>query len=407
MERRYGWLILALTLGLVFIWNQPGFGSGFALYEAGARASALGGAMVARADDPSAIFYNPAGITQLEGLRVMGGISPIIPNTDVVTRLGPVSTGNHMKDKVFFPPHFYVSFHVPSSPLWLGLGVFSPFGLGVEFDSGWPGRFNNIKTSISSVNINPTVAVKITDYLAAGAGLDFMFFTFEQRRALPVPFLGAQDTMIKAESVGYGVNAGLLFKPTDYFSAGVSYRSQVRQKLNGDVAFAPASFLNTDVEGKVILPDMIFTGVMFKPIKQLSVEAGFIYTRWSLFRQLDIHFANALGTLSEKKNWRDVWRVQLGVEYRAADWLDLRAGYVYDQEPIPDEFADYIVPASDRHYFSFGPGFRWRQWTLDLSYTIMLMADRTINNSQTLGVLPSTYQNRYAHILGLSLGYRF
>ena len=181
----------------------------------------------------------------------------------------------------------------------------------------------------------------------------------------------------------------------------------MRQNLQGRATYTPASLLNADAQGKVILPDMIFTGVMFKPMKSLSVEAGFIYTRWSLFRQLDLHFNNPLGTLSEVKNWRDVWRVQVGVEYRAADWLDLRAGYAFDQEPVPDQYADYIVPASDRHYFSFGPGFRWRHWTLDLSYTFMFMADRTINHSQTLGVLPSTYENRYAHILAFSLGYRF
>jgi long-chain fatty acid transport protein len=139
----------------------------------------------------------------------------------------------------------------------------------------------------------------------------------------------------------------------------------------------------------------------------VAVEIGVIYTRRCRVRQLDIKFNNALGTVSEEKNWRDVWRVQVGVEYRAADWLDLRGGYYFDQEPIPDKYADYIVPASDRHYFSLGPGFRWRRWSLDLSYTFMFMADRAIANSRTLGVLPSTYQNRRGHILGFSLGYRF
>ena len=407
MEQRCRRLIPTLALVLICLWSEPGFGSGFALYEAGARSSALGGTMVGRADDLSAIFYNPAGLTQLPGFRVMGGVSLIMPNVDVATRMGPVSTSNHMHDKVFFPPHLYLSYQIPSSPLWLGLGVFSPFGLGVEFNPNWPGQVNNIKTTISSININPTVAVKITDYLSVGAGLDFMIFTFEMRRILPLPLLGPQDTTIKADSLGVGGNVGILVKPTDYLSLGVSWRSQVRQNLQGRATYTPASLLNADAQGKVILPDMIFTGVMFKPMKSLSVEAGFIYTRWSLFRQLDLHFNNPLGTLSEVKNWRDVWRVQVGVEYRAADWLDLRAGYAFDQEPVPDQYADYIVPASDRHYFSFGPGFRWRHWTLDLSYTFMFMADRTINHSQTLGVLPSTYENRYAHILAFSLGYRF
>lgn len=324
----------------------------------------------------------------------------------MVTQFGPATTRTHLKDNPFFPPHFYLSYQIPVAPVWLGLGVFSPFGLGVEYNSNWPGRFNDIKTSISTVNINPTVAIQLTNYLAVGAGLDLMFFHYEMRRALPLPLLGVQDTTVKGDSLGYGANVGLHFKPTDYFSAGISYRSQVRQNINGTATFSPASILNTKAQGKVILPDMIFTGVMFKPLKPLSVEVGFIYTRWSLFRQLDIHF-NTLGTLSEVKNWRDTWRLQLGVEYRAADWLDLRAGYAFDQEPIPDEFADYSVPASDRHCFSLGPGFRWKDWTMDLSYTFMFMADRTINYSQVQGFLPCAYQNRYAHILGLSLGYHY
>jgi long-chain fatty acid transport protein len=265
MRRQCRRLIPPLALALICIWHQSGFGSGFALYEAGARAGALGGAMVGRADDPSAIFYNPAGITQLPGFRVMAGFSPIIPNTDITTRVGPVSAATHMQDKVFFPPHFYLTYQVPASQLWLGLGVFSPFGLGVEFDSAWPGRVNNIKTSIGSVNINPTIAAKITDYLAVGAGLDIMVFTFEMRRVLPIPLLGFQDTEITAESLGFGGNVGLHFKPADYFSAGISYRSQVKQKLHGSATFNPTGLLNADVRGDVTLPDMIFAGIMVRP----------------------------------------------------------------------------------------------------------------------------------------------
>ena len=405
MKWRWLWQVLVLVLAAVLGGPQPSCGSGFALYEAGARARALGGAVVGRADDLSALFYNPAGITQLPNLQAMAGFTAILPSTEIVTHPGGINQHNHMKENAFFPPHFYLSYQVSKS-VWLGLGVFSPFGLGVEFKPGWPGSINNIKTTISTININPTVAVKITDYLSAAAGLDIMYFDMEMRRVLPLA-TGFQDTTLKGDSFGIGFNLGLHFKPVDYLAVGISYRSQVKQDVHGDATFAPASNLNCDFQGSTILPDMIFTGVMIKPIKPLTLEVGFIWTHWGLFRQMVFNFKNPLGTLIEQKNWRDAWRLQMGVEYKATDWLDLRAGYVFDGEPIRNGFADYIVPASDRHYFSFGPGFRWRMFTLDLSYTFMFMADNNINQSAALGFLPSKYQDRHAHLFGASLGVKF
>jgi len=406
MPRRYRWLILALALAPVFLWQQPGLGSGFALYEDGARASSLGGAVVGRADDLSALFYNPAGITQLPGLQVMAGFTAIMPNADLATHLGPFTAQNKMKPDVFFPPHLYGSYQV-SQRLWLGLGIFAPFGLGVEFNPNWPGRVNNIKTAISSLDINPNIALKVTEQLSLAAGFDAMYFNFYMRRALPLPVLGFQDTSLKGDSWGYGFNTALHFKPADFLALGISYRSQVRQSVPADARFTPASVLNADAQGSVILPDMIFTGLMARPIPRLSLEAGFIWTHWQLFRQLDFKFNNPLGTLSEPKHWHDTWRWQFGAEYRVADWLDLRAGYAFDQEPIPSRYADFIVPGSDRHFFSVGPGFRWRQFTLDLSYTYMFMADKNITSSNAFGFVPATYQDRHAHLLGVSLGYKY
>jgi len=143
-------------------------------------------------------------------------------------------------------------------------------------------------------------------------------------------------------------------------------------------------------------------------MQQLSVEGGVIWTHWDLFRRLDIKFSNALGTLSESKQWQNTWRGQLGVEYKALPWLDLRAGYALENEPMPDRLADYLVPTTGRrHNFSAGTGFHWRAMTLDLAYTMVLMMDRTVNNSQALGVLPSDFQGRRSHVVVMSWGYKF
>jgi len=394
----WGWLILAPASGL---------GSGFALYEAGARSSALGCAVVARADDLSAIFYNPAGLVQLPGFQVMGGLAFIIPRVEIVTQSGGVDTRTLMDSRVAAVPHFFTSCQL-TDRVWLGLGLNSPFGLGIRFNDTWPGNANVIKAAIQTLNVNPTVAVKITDYLAAGCGLDVMYFNFTMKRQLPLPFLGPQNLHVGGDTWGVGFNLGLHLKPRDDISLGVSYRSQVRQEVEGPALFYPYNALNTRASGSIILPDTIFAGIMVRPLEKLSVEAGFIWTRWSLFRNFDLKFYNVLGTLSERKDWHDTWRGQVGVEYRALPWLDLRAGYALENEPMPDRYADYLVPTSDRrHNFSFGPGFRWRSMTIDLSYTLAYMPDRSVNTSLATGVLPSTYQDRLNHEVVCSLGYKF
>lgn len=406
MHRR-GWFFLVAAWGWLIMTPASGLGSGFALYEAGARGSALAGAVVARADDLSAIFYNPAGLVQLPGFQVMGGFSFIIPRNEIVTHSGGADIHTLMESWVSPVPHFFTSYQL-TNRVWLGLGLNSPFGLGVKYPDTWPGNANIIRATIETLNLNPTAAVKITDYLAAGGGLDLMYFNFNMTRMLPLPFLGPQKFHLEGDTWGVGYNFGLHLKPRDDISLGISYRSQVRQKVEGPAQFQPYNSLNASASGSIILPDTIFAGIMVRPLEKLSVEAGAIWTHWSLFRNFDLKFENALGTLSEGKNWHNTWRGQLGVEYRALPWLDLRAGYALENEPMPDRSVDYLVPTTDRrHTFSCGTGFRWQAMTIDLAYSLVYMPDRTVNNSLTAGVLPSTFQGRLNHVVVFSLGYKF
>ncbi len=407
MGKKSRWCSLVAALGWLFVGSGPGHGSGFALYEGGARSSSLAGAVVARADDLSAIFYNPAGLVQLPKIQIMCGFTTFIPRAEIVTHLGSEAKTNQLQSSASFAPHFFASYQA-SERVWLGLGLNSPFGLGIQYNSNWPGSSNIINASIQTLNLNPTIALKVTDYLSVGAGLDIMYLALKLKRVLPLPLVGPQTVDLQGGSWGLGFNLGLLLKPLDYLSVGVSYRSQVRQQVEGTARFRPFGPLDADASGSIILPDEIFAGIMVRPLKQLSVEGGVIWTHWELFRRLDTKFSNSLGTLSEPKEWHNTWRGQLGVEYKALTWLDLRAGYAFENEPMPDRFADYLVPSTDRrHNFSIGTGFHWGAATVDLAYVAVLMMDRTVNNSQAAGVLPSDYQGRLSHVAVMSLGYKF
>ncbi|MFP4072300.1 MAG: OmpP1/FadL family transporter, partial [Desulfovibrionales bacterium] len=149
-------ILPALVLCLLFVASdcRTSMGAGFALYEWGARGLGMGGTLVARADDPSAIAFNPAGITQLEGIHTVAGITGVGPNVDVTASGMEGTTTTQGKENIWYPPHAYLTYQM-TDRYWFGLGVMSRFGLGTEFDEDWIGRYNVYETHIQSVSVLP------------------------------------------------------------------------------------------------------------------------------------------------------------------------------------------------------------------------------------------------------------
>ena len=409
------------TLGTVFclvlVGSQLSFAAGFGFNEWSARGSALGGAMVGRADDPSAIVTNPAGITQLDGLQVLTGFVAIHPEVDVRTTNQWSSSD---KDALWIPPHFYATWKV-NDRYSIGLGAFSRFGLGAIFDEDWPGRYNSYEAIMESISINPNVAVKVTDKLSAAFGVEAMHMRLSQKKKVNV--LGPDfDANLESDGMGYGFNMALHYQPCQYAKLGLSYRSPVEMKLNGDADFTGVPepqksmgfFPDTAASGSVTLPDSFFFGVALYPVEKLSVEVGAVYTLWSKYDKLTVNYGELLNPfdptsdqLTTPKNWEDVWRFHAGLEYAAMDWLDLRVGYVFDQSPIQDDTIDYMVPANDRHVFSGGLGFHGDNWVVDVMYYYLKIMDRDIDARLAEGVLDGEIDNADAHTIGLSVGYKF
>lgn len=407
---------------LVLLATQLSFAAGFGIYEWSARGNALGGATVGRADDPSAVATNPAGITQLDGVQVLGGFTAIHPVLDVKADGKWYSSD---KDSLWIPPHFFATWKV-NDHYTIGLGTFSRFGLGSVFDDDWGGRYNSYEAIIESMSINPNVAVKVTDNFSAAFGVEAMYLNFSKKQKFNVvkfsPVIPDGDLHLEADGWGYGFNMGLHYQPCDYAKIGLSYRSPVTMKVTGDAdfdtpdmikAYVPAGkFTDTSASGTVTLPDSFSFGVAVYPYEKLSVEVGAVYTLWSKYDELKINYGDpvlptATPTQSiQAKNWEDVWRFNIGVEYAALDWLDLRAGYVFDQSPVQDDTIDYMVPANDRHLFNGGLGFHWDNWMVDVNYTYLMIMDRDIDGRDD-GVRDGEIDNADAHMVGLSVGYKF
>ncbi len=427
--KRAHWLVgVGFAVWSIGVAADMAQGSGFALYEGSARGNALGGTLVGRADDPSAIFFNPAGMTQLSGLQIVGGATAIMPKTDVVTFDEGVKTSTETDSNVWVPPHLYSTYQYSDS-VWFGLGILSRFGLGTEYDDDWPGRYNIYTAIVKTLSINPNLALKVNDRLSLAAGVSAMWLDLDLEQkidfgaAAGLPGALDIDQELTGDDWGYGFNLAAHYKACDWMSLGVSYVSRVDQDVDGDADFSkpagvPAEIFNdTGGSGEITLPDMVFLGVAFYPCDRWSLEVNGVWTGWSTYDELTIKYDNLIavdpGTglpvteVTVPKNWDDVWRFQFGIEYQAMDWLDLRVGYVWDESPIPDETADYLVPTDDRQLYNIGCGMHWDQWTVDLSYTYLSVDTRSVDARPQDGILDSKFEDGYTHLIGASVGYRF
>ncbi|MFV0347659.1 MAG: OmpP1/FadL family transporter [Halodesulfovibrio sp.] len=391
--------------------------SGFALYEYSARGNALGGAVVGRADDPATLATNPAGITQLEGTQVAAGASFIMPNMDVSLNGNQV----HGQNNVWIPPHFYLT-HKYNDKWAFGVGIYSRFGLGTEYDADWPGRYNVTEALIQSYSINPNVAYKVTDKLSVSVGVEYIDVKLDIKKKADRSMLGLDDMLseTKAEGAGYALTLGLLYQINDQWKFGAGYHSQAEINAHGDQSFTPnfamgpVSYADTDVSGSVVLPDMLNLGLTYYPTKDLSIEVGGVLTRWSTYNELRFEFDDPVGgnmSSTSVKDWKDVWRYNIGVEYKALDWLTLRCGYTYDESPLNSNHLDYLIPGNDRQLYSAGLGFNWKDWTLDLSYTYLWMKGRdyadVIDSASSKVTVDSHAKNARTDIYGITIGYKF
>lgn len=402
--------LIVLALGLfTVIFSHRADAAGFGIYEWSARGNALGGAMVARADDPSAVAFNPAGMVQLDGTQVMFGFTAISPTADLLNELDPTPKGRVSSvASTWFPPHLYYTRQLDGKN-WFGIGVFTRFGLGTKLEPDWFGRYNSYNAEITSLSINPSWAWKLNERWAAGIGVEAVYFGIDLRRKI---FTGQGfdlDSKLEGDSIGWGWNLGVLYRPTEKVQLGVTYRSQVGQKVEGNFdATLPdgSKYLRKGASGEITLPDLFTAGILFKPTERLSLEADAVLTRWSSYDKLQIEFDDDTSVTSAK-NWKDVWRYQLGIEYALSEKMDLRLGYVIDPSPIPDETIDYIAPTNDRRLYSIGLGYKNGDWAYDLSYIYLKIKEREIAGRPAEGVFPSRSENGEAHLFGISLSRKF
>jgi len=399
-------IFMAAVLGMA-VFSSTSFAAGFRLPEQDSAALGMASAVVGQADSPAAVWYNPAGMTQLDGTRISGGVIGIYP---VLTHENTDGTKDVSERGIHLPIHLYAT-HRLSDSIAFGVGVNNPFGLSTEWDPASSTRYVATFSKVLTTEVNPNIAYKLNDTLSVAFGVDYVHLraTLENKMNLGSDY----NFRLSGDGDGWGLNAAALYKISPTVNVGLSYRSRVKIDLAGDVGLTGGALPPTLAPGtgstSLTLPDLIQLGVSYKASDKLTVNADIDYTMWSTYDRIVVTSSNPAFNTTDEKQWHDVWCLRIGGQYRLSDQWKLRAGYVYDKNPVGEAHFETRTPDSDRQGITIGAGYAIGNMTVDLAYMYLRFNNRTISDSLADGssqVLNGTYKSQ-AQLAGITIGYKF
>ena len=423
-------VILASLFILTMVFSTKAFGLGSGGYRnevVDAEAAGKGFCFTAQADNPSAVHYNPAGLTQLKGSQIEVGYVFEAPMFSVNSN----KTGDNvnMQKQVFYLPNVYFVTDLNKENLKFGFGANSPYGLSTDWSNDSYTRYLSTESNVTMMNYNPTIAYKVNDYVSVGAGIDFFTADVNKHRVVSSTLSSTGgDFQLKGSDESWGYNFGFLLKPSEKHSIGISYRSEIKAELEGTVAldgldgagavvFGGSSY-STKMKSKSTIPMSIAFGYAYKPNNKWTIELDAEWTDWSSTESEFLTYpeetnTTRLSTLNTdnpaSRDWRSVWSYGIGAGYKATDKLELRGGFIYEQSPIPSANFEPVLPDANKHGITMGAGYLLKNVKIDASYAFFKYADRDVTRS-AVGATGANVNGKYkgyVNILGLSLTYKY
>jgi len=426
---------LVTAAAVLLLVPSMGWGAGFAIFENGARSAAMGGAFTAVADDPSAMYWNPAGMAfqSDKGMQLMVGVSLIAPTQDfrgqaVYPGEGYTAT---QKSQIFYPPHVF--FLLPLNERWtLGFGATAPFGLGTWWEDDFAGRFISKRTNIQSFDNAFNVAWRATDWMALSVGVDYLTFQLDLTNNIGFvnPYtqqlvdVGQVHLMTDGlKNSAFGWNVGALFKLGAGISAGVAYRSTFDVKIDdayGSFIQFPTGYPDFDavlasqipfgqtVSGRssIELPDVMSLGLAWTG-ETWTVAVQYNWQGWSSFQTLDIEFDDYPHlNQSIEEGYENSNTYRIGAEHRFNEKFAMQFGWVYDQTPQPRFSMSPLLGDSDRREYNIGMSYITGKMRFDIGYTYLMAARRATDGTSVDGY-EGEYRNTEANIFNMTFSYKF
>lgn len=462
---------LLLFIVILCVSGLQAFAGHVDTYGIGSKATAMGGAVVAGSDDPFAVYYNPAAMTNIKQKTLSIGshfVQPALEIKSYDVKLPASVGGGELRDSgekdtsdLLIIPHFgYVQ--PLNDKITLGIAFYVPYGLDLKWDdntSNNPEAYNSYHSWYIRKVLTPSVAYKVNDKLSFGAGLAIGQSEAGNTRKIFIPaaykssatwqayiashnpsldsatvtamanayaaqYTALSDAKVKVDldqNTNVSANLGALYHFNDKASFGVTYRSYAHVNMDGKAKVTnDAGTLNESVDAHTSIdtPDSLQFGLEYKFTPKFKVEADMVRTYWSRIKSYTINFDDTFLTMDEEyapRNWKDTWQYKIGTEYKLNDTVALRAGYYYDPSVVPNNTFDVMWPDSNKHIFSAGAGFDFGKISVDTvvqyikveELKIALGDSPSLNDSYTDGSEVAAVAGGHIMSAGVTVNYKF
>ncbi len=422
---------LRLT-GLAFsLWvlSSEALAGGILIYEAGQESNGLANAgAAALATDPSVLMSNPAGIVELQGTQVSANAQVILGDMGFSRDSRNQFDGNEGGNALQYLPgaSLFISHQIDERSA-IGFGMYGNFGLALDYDDDWAGRYFNQEAAIIGVSFQPTLAYKFTDDLSIGIGPRIMVAYYRNEMAINNNLLGLLDRPdgqleYKDTDVGTGVNLGLLYKLSERTQIGFAYTSKIDlefkdkpsvHKVDNLIINTALNRLGADsLELDMAVPQTALLSVAHDLNAQWKLLGSLGWQDWSEFGNIGVEVdADALGvSRTVDRQYKDTWHASVGAQYQINPRLRLNMGLGYDSSAVDDKDRTVDNPMGEAWRLATGVNYQVDEG-LDLhaAYTLVWLGDMDVNQTKARSgtTLSGTYRNAALHILGAGATWRF
>jgi long-chain fatty acid transport protein len=404
--------ILLLVLALIPVIS---FAQGFQVNLEGEKQIGMGHTGTGLLQDGASVFFNPGAVVMLPDNYIQAGISPLMFRS-VFNPMG-TDVQDHVANKVATPFTFYAAVG-PKNGWWkLGMAVYTPFGGLTDWGDTWAGKYTLESLDLKAIYFQPTLSIKLTDYLSIGGGFVYNHSSVDLTQAIPLTNSAGQDGQaeLKGSGRGYGWNAGIFMKTESGITVGITHRSGVSTTIsNGNAIFAVPPSLQSSFPqpnsfySNIPLPSTTSVGLGFYPTDRWTIAFDANLVGWDVYKALAFDYKINTPQLQDSysaRNYQDAVSVRAGAQYKACDNFFIRFGGGFAGTAVQDGYVTAEAPDAPRQFVTCGLGYKLAsKLDLDVSFEYEHVDARTQTNNQSQ--LAGTFETN-VYIPGLSLAYHW
>ncbi|WP_315809612.1 OmpP1/FadL family transporter [Pseudomonas sp. C9-3] len=409
--------------------SSPALAGGILIYEAGQEGNGLANAgSAALATDPSVLMSNPAGIAELKGTQISANAQVILGDIRFSRDSNNQFDGNEGGNSLQWLPgsSLFISHQIDDRSA-IGFGMYGNFGLALDYDDDWAGRYFTQEAAVIGVSFQPTLAHKFTDDLTVGIGPRFVYGYYRTEMAINNNLLGLADRPdgqleYKDTDVGTGVNLGLLYHVSDRTQIGLAYTSKVKlefkdspdvRKVSNPIINAALNRLDVDsLELDMNIPQTATLSIAHQLDPQWKLLGSLGWQDWSDFGQIGVEVDANTGGVDRTvdRQYKDTWHASVGAQYQANPRLRWSMGLGYDSSAVDDKDRTVDNPMGEAWRLATGVNYELEEGLdLHVAYTLVWMGDMDDEQTKSRSgeTLSGTYRNAALHILGGGATWRF